>query len=56
MRLPVIVAYDGFFTSHQKRRIQVFDDPEAVRSFLGKRPEFPYAARHRATPRPSART
>ncbi|MBI4205397.1 MAG: pyruvate synthase [Betaproteobacteria bacterium] len=41
VRLPVIVAYDGFFTSHQKRRIQVFDDPVAVHRFLGERPEFP---------------
>jgi len=41
VRLPVIVVYDGFFTSHQKRRIHVFDDPEAVRGFLGERPEFP---------------
>jgi pyruvate ferredoxin oxidoreductase alpha subunit len=41
VRLPVLVAYDGFVTSHQKRRIQVFDDPEAVRRFLGERPEFP---------------
>ena len=41
VRLPVIVAYDGFFTSHQKRRIQVFDDLEAIRSFLGERPDFP---------------
>ena len=41
VRLPVLVAYDGFFTSHQKRRIQVFDDPEAIRSFLGERPDFP---------------
>ena len=41
VRLPVIVVYDGFITSHQKRRIQVFDDPEAVRAFLGVRPEFP---------------
>jgi len=41
VRLPVIVTYDGFFTSHQKRRIQVFDDPEAVRRFLGTRPDFP---------------
>ena len=39
--LPVIVAYDGFFTSHQKRRIRVFDDPEAIRSFLGERPLLP---------------
>ena len=30
VRLPVLVAYDGFFTSHQKRRIQIFEDPEAV--------------------------
>jgi pyruvate ferredoxin oxidoreductase alpha subunit len=41
VRLPVMVVYDGFFTSHQKRRLQVFDDPEAVREFLGTRPEFP---------------
>jgi pyruvate ferredoxin oxidoreductase alpha subunit len=41
VRLPVLVAYDGFFTSHQKRRIEVFDDPQAVRSFLGERPAFP---------------
>ncbi len=41
VRLPVLVAYDGFITSHQKRRIQVFDDPTAVRAFLGERPAFP---------------
>ena len=41
VRLPVLVAYDGFFTSHQKRRIEVFDDAEGVRRFLGERPEFP---------------
>ena len=41
VRLPVIVVYDGFITSHQKRRIQVFDDPEGVRGFLGERPAFP---------------
>jgi pyruvate ferredoxin oxidoreductase alpha subunit len=41
VRLPVLVAYDGFFTSHQKRRIQVFDDPAAVQRFLGKRPPMP---------------
>jgi pyruvate ferredoxin oxidoreductase alpha subunit len=41
VRLPVMVAYDGFITSHQKRRIQVFDDAEAVRRFLGTRPDFP---------------
>ncbi|UCH73262.1 MAG: hypothetical protein JSU82_13005 [Rhodospirillales bacterium] len=37
VQLPVLVAYDGFFTSHQKRRLEVFDDPDAVRRFLGTR-------------------
>jgi pyruvate ferredoxin oxidoreductase alpha subunit len=41
VRLPVIVCYDGFVTSHQKRRVEVFDDPDAVRAFLGTRPDFP---------------
>lgn len=41
VRLPVLIAYDGFFTSHQKRRIQVFDDPEAIKRFLGERPQWP---------------
>jgi len=41
VRLPVIVCYDGFVTSHQKRRIEVFDDADAVRGFLGTRPEYP---------------
>lgn len=43
VRLPVMVAYDGFFTSHQRRRLQVFDDAEAVRRFVG-RPEPPVTA------------
>jgi len=44
VRLPVIVAYDGFFTSHQKRRVRVFEKNDAkVRRFLGK-PKFPYHA------------
>ncbi|MBT8080979.1 MAG: pyruvate synthase [Gammaproteobacteria bacterium] len=43
VRLPVIVAYDGFLTSHQKRRIDRFDDPDAVKAFLGER-EDPYTA------------
>jgi pyruvate ferredoxin oxidoreductase alpha subunit len=41
VRLPVLIAYDGFFTSHQKRRIQVFDDDAAVKKFLGQRPDWP---------------
>lgn len=35
VRLPVMVAFDGFFTSHQKRRIEVFEDPRTVQDFLG---------------------
>ena len=41
VRLPVLIAYDGFVTSHQKRRISVFDDPAAVQAFVGTRPDFP---------------
>jgi pyruvate ferredoxin oxidoreductase alpha subunit len=41
VRLPVMVVYDGFFTSHQKRRIQVFDDKPAMQAFLGERPHWP---------------
>ena len=41
VRLPVLVAYDGFVTGQQKRPIRVFDDPQAVRSFVGVRPGFP---------------
>jgi pyruvate ferredoxin oxidoreductase alpha subunit len=35
VRLPVFVAYDGFFTSHQKRRVEIFEDGQVVRDFLG---------------------
>ncbi len=41
VKLPVIVAFDGFFTSHQKRRTEVFADDEAVQTFIGKyTPEY----------------
>ncbi len=43
VRLPVIVAYDGFFTSHQKRRVRFFADDEVVRRFVGE-PRFPIHA------------
>ncbi len=51
VRLPVLVAYDGFFTSHQKRRIQVFDDAAAVKTFLGEPPAYltPLDPEHPAT-------
>ena len=35
VRLPAIVAFDGFFTSHQKRRVDYFEDPADVQTFLG---------------------
>ena len=37
VRLPVIVAYDGFFTSHQKRRVHIFTNRETVQAFVGNR-------------------
>jgi pyruvate ferredoxin oxidoreductase alpha subunit len=43
VRLPVMVAYDGFFTSHQKRRVQTVEDKDVLAEFLGK-PESPYTA------------
>jgi len=39
VQLPVIVAYDGFFTSHQKRRVQYFAHQETVQQFIGPVPE-----------------
>lgn len=33
--LPVIVAFDGFFTSHQKRNCYVFTRDEDVQAFIG---------------------
>lgn len=42
VRLPVIVAYDGFFTSHQKRRVSYFADKQTVQDFIGPLPaEYP---------------
>lgn len=43
VKLPVIVAFDGFFTSHQKRNSMVFREDEAVRDFIGKY-DAPYSA------------
>lgn len=36
MKLPAAVAYDGFFTSHQKRKCRVFSEDETVQSYIGK--------------------
>ncbi|MCM3667558.1 thiamine pyrophosphate-dependent enzyme [Mesobacillus maritimus] len=38
VRLPVMVAYDGFFTSHQKRKVQYFKNREVVQQFVGECP------------------
>ena len=35
VRLPAIVAFDGFFTSHQKRRVSTFVDDATVQEWLG---------------------
>ena len=43
VRLPTIVAYDGFFTSHQKRRVSYFADRAPVQAFLGTPGDFPHA-------------
>lgn len=41
VRLPVMVAYDGFFTSHAKRRVKFFGDRETVQDFVGPVPTPP---------------
>lgn len=38
VRLPVMVASDGYFTSHQKRRVQAFAHREDVHKFVGEQP------------------
>jgi pyruvate ferredoxin oxidoreductase alpha subunit len=38
VRLPVLVASDGYFTSHQKRRVQTFAKREDVHAFVGAQP------------------
>ncbi len=39
--LPVVVAFDGFYTSHQKRKCQVFADDSVVQNYIGEKK--PYA-------------
>lgn len=38
VRLPVLVASDGYFTSHQKRRVRTFAHSKDVLEFVGERP------------------
>lgn len=43
VKLPVAVAYDGFFTSHQKRRCLGFVQEQTVKNFLGNKKEsYPF--------------
>lgn len=43
VRLPVVVAYDGFFTSHQKGRCYRFENDKIVRDYIGKKEEkYPF--------------
>ncbi len=43
VRLPVVVAYDGFFTSHQKGRCYRFEDDKTVKDFIGEKKEkYPF--------------
>ena len=37
VNLPVAVAFDGFFTSHQKQKSLVFEDDDIVQNFIGKK-------------------
>jgi len=44
VRLPVMVAYDGFFTSHQKRKVNYFKNRAVVQKFVGETPtEYNFA-------------
>lgn len=44
VRLPVIVSFDGYFTSHQKRRVQVLKNKQDVHTFIGDPSRnFPHA-------------
>lgn len=43
VRLPVMVASDGYFTSHQKRRVQTFAHKEDVWKFVGEKPPQGFA-------------
>lgn len=43
VRLPVLVASDGYFTSHQKRRVHTFANREDVQRFVGEQPPAGFA-------------
>lgn len=35
VRLPAMVCYDGYITSHQKHNVHIFSDMQTVRDFVG---------------------
>lgn len=37
VNLPVAIAFDGFFTSHQKQKCEVFEEDAVVRNFIGEK-------------------
>ncbi len=37
VNLPVAIAFDGFFTSHQKQKCSVFEEDDIVQDFVGKK-------------------
>lgn len=37
VQLPVMVVSDGFFTSHQRQSVEVFQNAQSVQEFLGKK-------------------
>ena len=36
VNLPVIIAFDGFFTSHQKKKAHIFENDKDIQDFLGE--------------------
>ena len=41
VHLPVAIAFDGFFTSHQKQKCYVFEEKSVVQDFIGeKKPSY----------------
>lgn len=43
VKLPVIIAFDGFFTSHQKKKLLVFEEDKDVKKYVGEY-KAPYTA------------
>lgn len=37
VNLPVIIAFDGFFVSHQKKNVHIFEDDKNILDFIGEK-------------------